>query len=94
MSKYEVRSIVIPAQAGIQTVLPSAFVGAKTSWIPARAALGRNDGSGGDPFLNLSPIAERLIAMSAARVIRQFELRSSTLVLRHSSFVLRLTLSG
>ena len=43
-----VRSNVIPAKAGIQTfVAGMQVVAAKARWIPARAALGRNDGEWG-----------------------------------------------
>ena len=38
--KRALRLVVIPAKAGIQTV----FYAAKADWIPARAALGGNDG--------------------------------------------------
>ena len=52
MLMFEVRSSkfedVIPAKAGIQTVfVGNAVADAKASWIPARTALGRNDGSAG-----------------------------------------------
>jgi hypothetical protein len=41
--------IVIPAKAGIQTDLLEGQMAGKAIWIPARAALGRNDGVSADP---------------------------------------------
>ena len=50
MSSGNVPTGVIPAQAGIQSLLEGLVVAAKAGWIPSRAALGRNDGGGKSGF--------------------------------------------
>jgi hypothetical protein len=76
------RTRVIPAEAGIQTVFPGKHVvTAQAHWIPARAALGRNDGcpmqaSGRSSFVgivdNLS-FHDGLLQLKGSRIRIPFE---------------------